>query len=461
MRDTNAWPELLSTALVGTARRTVPDPPGLPPVTGGDPALTLLDRAALVAVRDRAGRRPGRADPIPPAPPESAPMVGAAAARRLRGLVEQEPGPHLAEWLGLAAAKGLRVPPEHLPELLDLGARAHSLGRAITRVCGERGFWLAGLNPRWSYLTNLVPAGDFTPEQWRAENAERRRALLDSLEERLCPDHEPLLTEALADRSPRVRGAARVLLARLPDTEHGRRLAAHARRHIRTGGKGRPTVRLPDLRDEELARDIGVRAPAGSGQDREIRREWLWTLVSHTPLDTWTHHLGDDRADVVRRVSATGHWDLVDALANAAVVQRDLAWARVLIPCVLGRLARGHDMRGSRGPALLGLLPAEEQCAWALRRARGTGSAHALLAAVEHLDCPWTRELGEVAAELIARSTGDPPDSSLRALCASAELWMPPDLHTRFDTRGDFDDHPGARLARTLRFRFDMHEELS
>lgn len=47
-----SWPELVTTALLGTDRRT---PPGLPP--GREAPAALLDAAAVAAVRRRAGLR--------------------------------------------------------------------------------------------------------------------------------------------------------------------------------------------------------------------------------------------------------------------------------------------------------------------------------------------------------------------------------------------------------------------
>jgi hypothetical protein len=330
----------------------------------------------------------------------------------------------------------------------------------VLRAGGARAAWLADLHPRWSFAARLRPVGPFTAEQWRAADPGRRRVMLESLDDRLSPGHEPLLVEALADPVPRVRAAARALLARLPGTAHGARLAAHARRHIRPGPDGRPRVRLPDLGDTALARDLDLSAPAGVPPG-EVRREWLWTLVTHTPLDVWTDHLGGDRARVVRLAAESGDWDLVDALANAAVVQRDAAWARALVPTVLGRLTRGHDMRGSRGPALLALLPAAQRCAWALRRARAADSPRALLAAVEHLECPWTRELGAAAARIMRAADPGGAGSALHGVCERAEAWMPPQLHPLFAPfAGAADRDPRARLVRVLRFRSDMYEEL-
>ncbi|MGW2564445.1 DUF5691 domain-containing protein, partial [Streptomyces sp. NPDC001514] len=66
---TTAWEELVTSALLGTDRRT---PPAdlVPP--GKEAPVALLDAAALHTVRRRAGLRPAAARPLPePAPHDS------------------------------------------------------------------------------------------------------------------------------------------------------------------------------------------------------------------------------------------------------------------------------------------------------------------------------------------------------------------------------------------------------
>ena len=73
------WEDLVTTALLGTDRRT---PPGHAP--GQDAPVTLLDAAAVETVRRRAGLCPAPAAQRPePAAPDARPALPAAAARRL------------------------------------------------------------------------------------------------------------------------------------------------------------------------------------------------------------------------------------------------------------------------------------------------------------------------------------------------------------------------------------------
>ena len=102
----SSWNEHVSAALLGTGRRPPPEPPEglLAPGQGEDPAGRLLDQAAVLAVRNRAGRRPLRGgEPIAPAPQERAVPVPAAAARRLARILGGERIRMLPEWLDAAA----------------------------------------------------------------------------------------------------------------------------------------------------------------------------------------------------------------------------------------------------------------------------------------------------------------------------------------------------------------------
>ncbi|NYI94033.1 hypothetical protein HNR12_000310 [Streptomonospora nanhaiensis] len=469
------WSDLVSAALVGTARRSVPQPAGLPAVERDDPALALLDRAALAAVRRRAGRTALRVPPdspgrLPQAAPDTAPEVPGPAVLRLSSVLNADT-PLLREWLGLAAERGMVVPPDVLPDLLNRGARDHDLGRLMVRVVGERGRWLAAVSDRWSYLDRLSQSGEFTVEEWRAKGAEGRRALLEAREPLLSAADEPLLEEAMADRSARVRGIALALLAQLPGTERGARLADLARRHVLLHD-GAVEIRPPAADDPDIPRELGLASATGTRS--EVREERLWALVTHAPLDCWLGHLGADPDEVA--AAACAHNELLDTLGNAAVVQRRPDWARALLPLLFRSLSRHHHVRASRAHALVGLLPPDEQCAWAMGHAKqaptGRGAASALLAAVECVECPWSLELGGAVADVLAAASGN--DSGLHGLARAAEYRMPPELHPRMTDaararQGTPSDPPTSdelrvaeilrSLAEKLRVRHEMHKE--
>lgn len=275
----DTWEGLVTTALLGTDRRT---PPGTAP--GPDAPAALLDAAAVETVRRRAGLRPSRAAERPqPAPEDTRPALPAAAARRLAMLLTDRPGPSgggrrgaapdltelLPQWLATANARGFAPPPQALPALLDAARGRTDLRSAALEFAGPRALWLARLNPDWRFALRATPGGgaalphledDGRIQQlwqeglfaervallsalrsrepaaarallattWATERAEDRLMFLDSLRAGLGPDDEPFLEQALADRSRNVRATAAELLSALPGSALAARMAARA-----------------------------------------------------------------------------------------------------------------------------------------------------------------------------------------------------------------------------------------
>ncbi|MFJ4535690.1 DUF5691 domain-containing protein [Streptomyces tibetensis] len=275
----NAWEGLVTTALLGTDRRTPPDT-----APGRAAPTALLDAAAVETVRRRAGLRPARAAERPqPAPPDTRPALPPAAARRLAMLLTDRPGPSgggrrgtapdltelLPQWLSAANARGFAPPPQLLPALLDAARGRTDLRPAALEFAGPRALWLARLNPDWRFALRATPGGGTAlphPEDggrvqqlwqeglfaervallsalrsrepaaargllattWATERAEDRLMFLDSLRAGLGPDDEPFLEQALADRSRNVRATAAELLSALPGSALAARMAVRA-----------------------------------------------------------------------------------------------------------------------------------------------------------------------------------------------------------------------------------------
>jgi hypothetical protein len=275
----DAWEGLVTTALLGTDRRT---PPGSAP--GPDAPAALLDAAAVQTVRRRAGLRPGRAAERPqPAPEDARPALPPAAARRLAMLLADRPGPSgggrrgaapdlvelLPQWLAAANARGFAPPPQVLPALLDAARGRTDLRPAALEFAGPRALWLARLNPDWRFALRATPGGgaalpqpedddriqrlwqeglfaervallsalrsrepaaarDLLTATWATERAEDRLMFLDSLRAGLGPDDEPFLEQALDDRSRNVRATAAELLSSLPGSALAARMAVRA-----------------------------------------------------------------------------------------------------------------------------------------------------------------------------------------------------------------------------------------
>ncbi|MFG3716554.1 DUF5691 domain-containing protein [Streptomyces massasporeus] len=290
----DVWEGLVTTALLGTDRRT---PPGTAP--GPDAPAALLDAAAVETVRRRAGRRPARAAERPqPAPEDPRPALPPAAARRLAMLLADRPGPSgggrrgaapdltelLPQWLAVANARGFAPPPQVLPALLDAARGRTDLRPAALEFAGPRALWLARLNPDWRFALRAAQGGgaalprpeddegvqqlwqeglfaervallsalrsrepaaarDLLATTWSTERAEDRLMFLDSLRAGLGPADEPFLEQALADRSRNVRATAAELLSALPGSALAARMAVRAGAcvaidHMRTAQPG-------------------------------------------------------------------------------------------------------------------------------------------------------------------------------------------------------------------------------
>lgn len=327
----DAWEELVTSALLGTARRT---PPGFAP--GPEAPVALLDAAAVETVRRRAGLRSARAAERPePAPEDTRPPLPAAAARRLAILLADRTGtggggggrrgtaPDLMEllpqWLSTANTHGYAAPPQLLPSLLDAARGRTDLRPAVLAFAGPRATWLARLNPDWRFALRAAPGGgaalppaedtagvrllweeglfaervsllaairsreaaaarELLAMTWATERAEDRLMFLDSLRTGLGPDDEPFLEQALADRSRNVRATAAELLSALPGSALAARMAVRAGACVAVDRSlDTPTivVEAPHECDAGMERDgVVPKAPTGRGNGRGGSGSW-------------------------------------------------------------------------------------------------------------------------------------------------------------------------------------------
>jgi Family of unknown function (DUF5691) len=372
----NSWHDLVTTSLIGTERSVVPavDIPGLPPAEDdpGDPAAVLLDRAALLTVARRAGRRAARAEPLPVCAPDPRPTVSPAAARRLRRLISGEHPELLTEWLAAAVTRGLRLPPQLLPALLDRVRRGRpadpGLPRLLAEAGGPRARWLADLNPDWEHAVEEPSTDD---ETWRLGDTRQRRGYLAAVLTRdpdagralitggwdaagvadrvmflsvlagaLGPADEPLLEAALDDRAEDIRRWAAYLLARLPGSALGQRMAERALRYVRLEQAApgpRLSIAAPRRPDAELRRDGIAGDPEPVRAPLESRTHVLLEVLARTPLSTWTDGFGLTPAEVVALPS--GGWAPVmfAGWSRAAITQGNREWIGALLGHALDR----------------------------------------------------------------------------------------------------------------------------
>ncbi|MEV6959166.1 DUF5691 domain-containing protein [Streptomyces sp. NPDC051207] len=481
------WEELVTTALLGTARRT---PPGCAP--GPDAPLALLDAAAEGTVRRRAGLRPARAAHRPePAPEDARPPLPPAAARRLAMLLADRPGasgggrrgtaPDLMEllpqWLSAAHAHGYAAPPESLPALLDAARGRTDLRPAALAFAGPRALWLARLNPDWRFALRATPGGGNAlprPEEtdrvhqlwreglfaervallcalrardpaaarellettWATERAEDRLMFLDSLRTGLTSRDEPFLEQALADRSRNVRATAAELLSALPESALAARMAARAEACVALDHThSTPTigVEAPHECDAAMERDgVMSKPPAGRGE----RSWWFGQLVEAAPLGVWPRRLGGRTPREIVALPVADGWqgELHAAWCRAAVRQRDAAWARALLGEPTAPEAGGPGAVSLAERAkLLGTLAAGERAEWVA----GFIATHGLSEAFQLLGVcavPWAPPLGRAVVDAlnIARDAGSYP-WSFSGVMGLAERCLDPSEASRLD----------------------------
>lgn len=509
-----AWPDLVSTALLGTDRRPSPGP------------AELLAQAALEAVRRRAGLRPGPAsaavpdgstdragtDPRPPLPPLAdrrlgmllpGPDTGSGGAGNLANISELLP-----QYLAAAAGHGYRAPAARVPALLDAARARSELRPDAVLLAGPLGRWLAARNPDWRFVLRTALPGDAEAEDaklwqeglfaervtyltrlrrrdpaaarellrgtWSRERAEDRLLFLDALQERLSADDEPWLETVLSDRSKNVRLTAAELLSTLPGSALALRMAERARAAIRlaeTEDGPRLAVHPPTACDAGMLRD-GI--AAGSPTGRADRAFWLGEILAATPLRIWQDELGPSGAPgsaaevLALPVSDTWAAELREAWARAAVRQNDRAWARAL----LAADPAGGGAVGASGTTakLLGVLPPAERAAWTAAHLDAhsldphtLGEAFQLLVACP---APWPETLGGAVLRALARvAEGGGYPWSHSGVLGVAERALAPEAAEALDLlaedAGSAWAEMFARLAATLRLRATMLAELA
>ncbi|MFJ7771712.1 DUF5691 domain-containing protein [Streptomyces sp. NPDC097107] len=490
------WEELVTSALLGTDRRT---PPGCEP--GPRAPAALLDTAAAETVRRRAGLCPARAARRPePAPEDHRPPLPAAAAHRLTMLLTDRPGtagggrrgtvPDLMEllpqWLATANARGFAAPPQAIPALLDAARGRTDLRPAALTFAGPRALWLARLNPDWRFALRATPGGgtalpgpdatervrrlweeglfaervallaslrardpatarELLASTWATERAEDRLMFLDSLRTGLGQADEPFLEQALADRSRNVRATAAELLSALPDSALAARMAARAVTCVSLDRALSPpviAVEAPHECDAGMERDgVVAKPPSGRGE----RSWWFGQLVEAAPLGTWSARLGGRTPEEIAALSVTDDWrsDLHAAWCRAAVRQRNGAWARALLGAPTAPEAGGPGAVSLAERAkLLGTLDAGERAEWVA----GFIATHGLSEAFQLLGMcgvPWAPPLGRAVVDAlnIARDAGSYP-WSFSGVMGLAERCLDPSEAGRLDGLLAIPDEP-------------------
>ena len=430
-RSSVAWDELVTAATVGTGTRALPQTgfhpttvtarAGVDEATEADDAARLLELAALETAANAVTVHAAGATPVVPAPAESRPVMTDRLAELLLLAVRTDRDVAVDLFETVASAD-LVLPPATVPAFLELGRDAR-VGPVVGHLVGERGRWLVGLDEDWQvFLPPEARVADIAAlrrvdsaagreqvvAEWVSASADERVGLLGALAEGLGLDDVPFLESTLGDRNAGVGLRAVTLLTRLcaglPLDEQppfGRRAVDRARPVVRLVRQGllrssALEVVAPESLGVDARRDGFTERPHGLQKGQ--RAWWLEQILQRAPLSLWENEFRRTPADLVA-LPAIGDFarELHAGWRTAAWAQQNLAWARAF-------LAVPHV---PIDPSLVGVLPAAEQAALAVRVLHaaevGDGMVLPLLTVI---DGPWSTDLATAVVGYVERLLG-------------------------------------------------------
>ena len=497
----DTWNSLVKTALLGTSNGFMP--PAAPElfqdtlnlIPQADEAA-LFSTAALIGIAQIAGTVPNRlAETNPASPAESMQMILDDAAMFLKRILGGEHEQILPEFLSLTAAHKRIVPPETLPALLGLGK--HKLRQLVLPVIGERGKWLAGQNPAWSYAlgrenaddvwetgTRLERVGllerlrDHNPKHaleliqstWEQDPHDERAAFVETLSNRLSMGDEPFLETCLDDSRKEVRDAALNLLIRLPESRHAQRMFARLEPLVEYKSQllGAHTIRvdLPEQVDADAKRD-GV---SGATLHKKLGKQAniLTQMISLTPPSFWNQKWKQTPERIIQ-AALKSEWKEALILGWSLATERsgDSDWAAAIADVVVkqtdGREIVGNiDLKG-----LIKLIPIEKLEGLAkasiINTIKELNDAHPMLELLEAYEGPWSEPLTRTVMTSMQRQAGKGHWRLTRTLPFFG-LRIPVSLAETF-IKGWPDDSKGwetwiDQFCAVLRFRRDMTDAL-
>jgi Family of unknown function (DUF5691) len=230
-----------------------------------------------------------------------------------------EAGGPLARWLAAVNPEWELPAPETGPT-----SDAWRLGDA-----GQRRAFLSALR-----ATDPVAARELLAASWDGTSQAERADLLSVLADGLGPADEPLLEAALDDRAAEARSRAAFLLASLPGSALGERMAERALRCLRIehGPRGTRMVTIPPVEPDASMRRDGIAPGPVAGRPRlaDLNR-FVVEILARTPLRAWTDAFGLTAAQIL--AVPAGDWTpvLFVGWSRAAVAQRDGSWTAALI----------------------------------------------------------------------------------------------------------------------------------
>lgn len=358
--------ELIKTALLGTDKYPVQTPLPLATLANSiqqqqeDKEGAFLQLAAASFTYEASGKE----YPIHPLPSQAAPLETLEYASydfnaALRAFIKQNDPIMLRYALSSCAQKQLLVAPDLIPTLLQ---QTTPYTNTLTRaVCGERGRWLAALNPQWSSLyTNAVSTDEWetasfdtrkellrqlrvnAPEKavalidtsFQQESAQKRLELLECFSIQPGLYDEAFLTGLKKDRSSKVKELAFYYLKYIPGSEvhalfldflaqtlqlqEEPRLLISKKKVLKLATDVQPSQELLDAGLEKISSQKG------------FSDHWFWAMqcLEVAPPDWIRTHYGEEPSTLLKRLLAQpNHALLVPHLIRWAIhyKQSDLA----------------------------------------------------------------------------------------------------------------------------------------
>lgn len=438
------WGELTKTALLGTERA-----PFTPVLTNSeaDPLFMQIDSAkreqavlaaaAVLSTYRRSGVTPAKATGKTPeqAAEETLPRCSPAASSLLKRTLQSQFSLLLPEFLEESARAKKRVPEELLPAVLEAAKKDSSIRPHLAGVVGNRGLWLASLNPEWSFISAASSTADWETASrvgrvallrqtrreepskaielmqstWKQDGPEDRIAFTTELSEGLSASDEPFLEIGLDDKRKEVRQRAADLLLRLPTSAIVARMQERAAQIVKLSSSGASKfkkligkgpqieIELPAAWDSDWLRDgIEQKSPTGKGE----KAWWLHQIVSAVPVAFWQQHLGMAPNDCVDAAAASDYaYELLTGWAASTVRHRDALWAKAIL---------AHALKSERNNRLLAVIAVLESpdrdpvLIELLKKDRDKlGYEHPGLNLLQSTPGPWSTDLGKAVISLL------------------------------------------------------------
>lgn len=443
----NLLSELSTQVLIGVERRqpTLPVAPGtlgelLIDIANATPAAEtqVLRTAGAISICALAGYQPSPAD-------EAVIAVCPAETRRipthrslisaLRHIFDDGPERLRVEALRRLADAGCCMPPRLLLSLLQHGKSTPALRPFMAQAVGQRGRWLADLNPEWRYL---APSADETPDpqSWETGTLEQRQQfiawtrrrdpaqartmlsaalgemdarerakLLETMRMSLSADDEDFVESLLRDRSKEVRQIAASLLAMLPDSRYVNRMIERLTpglKHERKLLRRKLTLEPPEQFGADWKQDA-LEENRVQGETLGDRAWWLYQITRAIPLAWWEQHTELSAAELIPWAKGSD-WSLalLRAWHEALLRERNTVWAESLLDQVPPKKWNPDLFE------LIAVLPAPRREAHWLRlletesKSHSTGDVLAKIASSLPLDSPMlSPEFARQAIQII------------------------------------------------------------